>query len=102
MRGYFIRALDNGRGVDGGRGFGSIQSDAIRNISGVHGGHAFKYGDPNKVSGAFAYQGVQNGGAGKDGNCAVYEMSFDASRQVPTANENRPKNIALPMFIKMK
>lgn len=98
-RGAFIRGLDSGRGLDGGRRLGTHQGDAIRNIKGVHGGHAFKYGTPSKTSGPFVFEGVGNGGAGKDGNCSVYEMTFDASRQVPTANENRPVNEAVCFFI---
>ena len=35
MRGEFIRRLDSGRGVDNGRGLGSSQGDAIRNITGI-------------------------------------------------------------------
>jgi hypothetical protein len=34
LRGEFLRGIDNGRGVDSGRAFGSAQGDAIRNITG--------------------------------------------------------------------
>lgn len=99
LRGEFLRGLDQGRGVDSGRTVGSRQGDAMRNLKGVHGGHAFKYGDPNKVSGPFKFENVTNGGAGATTNCSVYEMTFDASRQVPTANEFRPRNVAVPYYI---
>lgn len=47
------------------------------NITGWHGGHAYKYGDPNSQGAAFYPMGT-NGGAGKDGNCNVYNVGFNA------------------------
>lgn len=35
LRGYFLRTLDNGKGIDTGREFGTLQGDAIRNIQGT-------------------------------------------------------------------
>ena len=49
-------------------------------ITGTHGGHAFKYGDPSLADGAFYFPNTQNGGAGATTNCKVYNMEFQASR----------------------
>ncbi|WP_034627607.1 hypothetical protein [Desulfocurvibacter africanus] len=95
----FVRALDRGRGVDAGRGHGSLQSDAIRNIVGSFG--AFVTRDQNHyASGAF--QNPRQGstwGVGTSGS-GVSTISFNAALVVPTANENRPRNIAYPAWIK--
>jgi phage-related tail fiber protein len=102
FRGEFIRAWDAGRGVDAGRTLGSGQGDAIRNIVGR---------TDNLVS--FSSGAVTNTGAlagsvdsqafvGRTGsNSAGYyrDVTFDASRVVPIASENRPRNIALAAFI---
>ena len=72
MRGEFIRGLDNGRGVDNGRGLGSSQG------------------------GAFYDTGTRDGGVGRGSSPGLTDdIGFDASRVVPTANENRPRNVAL-------
>lgn len=101
IRGEFIRGLDNGRGVDTGRRVLSGQGDAIRNITASH-TIAAEY-DNDKVEGAFSGD-VRAKKAGESHKCinqsALYEythveeIKFDASRVVPTANENRPRNIA--------
>ena len=98
LRGEFIRGLDSGRGVDQSRQIGTQQGDAIRNITGE-----FQSTDDNitanVLKGAFYYTGRAAGtGAGGSGSEPV--VGFDVSRQVPTANENRPRNIALLYIIK--
>lgn len=102
LRGYFLRVLDNGRGIDSNRGFGSSQGDAIQNIKGTFAAsnRENRGGTP---SGAFQEVGVwstEYKDGGGDGWGRKY--SFDASRVVNTAGETRPKNIALPLYIKMK
>jgi phage-related tail fiber protein len=95
LRGEFIRAWDNGRGADPGRAFGSAQGDAIRNITGgiysntiVSGSGAFRsYGGGTQIS-----TGVIPS--------STNAVNFDASRVVPTADENRPRNVALPAYVK--
>lgn len=91
LRGEFIRPWDNGRGVDSGRVFGSRQGDAIRNFAGRLGEMLHS----DDVSGPFYeryFQGDRNfpGGQLRSGN-----VSFDPSRVVPTASENRPRSVAL-------
>lgn len=100
-RGYFPRVLDMGRGIDGGRVLGSLQDDAIRNIWGnsIQLQNDRDFG--NRSGGAFYslnYGGGRtDGGNGRD-TCT--QLCFDASRVVPVANENRPKNIAFPLYVK--
>jgi len=102
MRGEFIRGLDNGRGVDAGRGLLSNQGDAIRNITGEF--SDFMYQDEQSLSGTL----TATGAIYRDLNIRDIsataapskilpqgdKIKFDASRVVPTANENRPRNIA--------
>lgn len=96
LRGEFLRGWDAGRNLDTGRGFGTEQGDAIRNITGTFGGN-----DQERrfLSGPFYYMGSE--GSGKTGSSnSTDKMGFDASRVVPTANENRPHNVALLACIK--
>ncbi|MFS4437847.1 phage tail protein [Paracoccaceae bacterium GXU_MW_L88] len=107
LRGQFVRGWDHGRGVDNARAMGSEQGDTIRNIKGQvdvrgHGADSL-FGRNNPImTGAFLrhigdvsyVQSSGNIGAG------VESFEFDASRVVPTSNENRPKNTALMFCIK--
>ena len=95
LRGEFIRGWDNGRNVDAGRQLLSAQGDAIRNINGNFTGYDALNDDKTPHTGPFrrdsSYPLSFTSGNGVSGETTV---SFDASRQVPTANENRPRNIA--------
>ena len=104
LRGEFIRGWDNGRGVDAGRGLLSAQGDAIRNIIGeVNTDNGWFF---NTLVGAFydskeAYTNQQKQRtraqvmpANDVPGLKKGYFGFDASRVVPTANENRPRNIA--------
>ncbi|MDR0238152.1 tail fiber protein [Acinetobacter sp.] len=94
LRGEFIRGWDAGRNVDFNRGIRSFQQDAIRNIVGEVGGGSADHG-----SGVFAYSRLSpNGQTGENAKQTIY--SFDASRVVPTASENRPRNIALNYIVR--
>lgn len=103
LRGQFIRALDEGRGLDLDRNLGSQQGDAIRNISGIlyASDHDFRV-DNNTANNLFRagstrrsyYRETQQISEG----CSY--VVFDASKVVSTASENRPKNIALIAQIK--
>jgi microcystin-dependent protein len=103
LRGEFVRGWDNGRGADSGRSFGSSQGDAIRNITG-----SFQHrsdsntGQARGEIGAFTGQAANNppGSAHSGGSNSARRVNFDASREVPTADENRPRNIALMYIIK--
>lgn len=96
LRGEFIRGWDNGRGIDTERIFGSLQEDAIRNITGsISAG----FNDaPTSNTGAFF--GATANGTYSGGSVTHHRSYFDASKVVPTANENRPRNIALLACIK--
>jgi len=103
LRGEFPRGWDDGRGVDSGRVFGSAQSDAIRNITGTAGG-ANAWG---RRSGATIETGALRLSSGPNqlfagtASSATFQvLTLDASLVVPTAGENRPRNIALLACIK--
>ena len=104
LRGEFIRCLDNGRNLDPGRGLGSVQGDAIRNITGYIGpiSETFCATGPSQGGALYKVSGGPNGANTPqhvDWTCGG-TMGFDAARSVPTANENRPRNIALLACIK--
>ncbi|MFK3619168.1 phage tail protein [Pasteurella multocida] len=89
LRGEFIRGWDNGRNIDRGRQILSEQGDAIRNITGEFGpsdGGDGDYKGPFRKGGGIGWGGTLQGGR--------HKVSFDISRSVPTANENRPRNVA--------
>jgi phage-related tail fiber protein len=100
LRGEFIRGWDDGRGVDAGRTILSNQGDAIRNITGMVSGTTGVSFD--SFSGAFYDSGA------KDANEPTTatkvnrndDFYFDASRVVPTANENRPRSIAFNYIVR--
>ncbi|HHK5574465.1 TPA: phage tail protein [Neisseria cinerea] len=107
LRGEFVRGWDDGRGIDSGRALGSTQGDAIRNITGkIDSGKngALQLFDYIEPTGAFGVekswkQWTSEGNGGNDN--IPRAITFDASRVVPTANENRPRNIALLACIKI-
>ncbi|WP_443020094.1 phage tail protein [Snodgrassella communis] len=101
LRGEFLRGWDDGRGVDSGRQNGSRQGDAIRNITGACSGARGVVLDG--FFGAFFDNGSRDAVAATSVEGVFYndDFCFDASRVVPTANENRPRNIALLACIKI-
>ncbi|WP_335896626.1 tail fiber protein [Klebsiella quasipneumoniae] len=115
IRGQFVRAWDHGAGVDSesNRAILSSQSDAIRNITGslffgLDGDISISSLPSNLQSGATYYDtSVINRDFGNNltivNNTATNRwipQKLDASRQVPTAAENRPKNVVLMYIIK--
>lgn len=106
LRGEFLRGWDNGRGVDDGRALGSHQGDAIRNITGnlsaeIGGYSGFNIGNTLGVFQAgTATSQAATGLLGYPGQSKT--VTFDASRVVPTADENRPRNNAMLVLIKVK
>ncbi|KMW72814.1 phage protein ydab [Photorhabdus luminescens subsp. luminescens] len=106
LRGEFIRGWDDNRGVDGGRGLLSWQGDAIRNITGsTQAIHAQMGGAPQTpiVSGVMAssrYATADTRSANGGSSTDLTYFDIDASRQVPTANENRPRNVAFNYIVR--
>lgn len=99
MQGLFPRSIGS-QSIDNtihdGGNLGTKQGDAIRNITGYFGGNEHSGYDSG---GAFysegsSYQGVD--GSDWDNTRTV----FDASRVVPTADENRPASISMRFLIK--
>ncbi|HEM7402919.1 TPA: hypothetical protein U2L30_005377, partial [Citrobacter farmeri] len=100
MRGEFPRIWDDGRGVDSGRTLLSAQGDAIRNITGsINGVVNYQSG---AATGAFTNPSSGNSVNLTTGQSGVGNPNFDASRVVPTANENRPRNIAFNFLVRAK
>ncbi|UKO76839.1 phage tail protein [Escherichia coli] len=99
LRGEFIRGWDDERGVDSRRTLLSSQGDAIRNITGNVG--VYSDGLLTYASGVFSLgpssSNKQNPVAGTGANAYA---TFDASKVVPTANENRPRNIAFNYIVR--
>lgn len=99
-RGEFPRIWDDGRGVDAGRAIFSAQGDAIRNIVG-------SINALGAESGAFYYSRTPPTGSWVhwSADTATHDVmtyGFDASRVVPTASENRPRNIAFNFLVRAK
>ena len=101
LRGVFIRGLDSGSGLDPNRGILSYQGDAIRNIWGEISPISESFAADPIASGAFRYfekhadhtpTHIDIGSVGG--------VTFDASRVVATANENRPHNVAFMYIVK--
>lgn len=104
LRGEFLRGWDDGRGVDSGRAMLSPQGDAIRNITGNINGLMTTAGSQTTADGwvTGVFHAVYRNEAGQavisPGN--RYDASYDASRVVPTAAENRPRNIAFNYIVR--
>ncbi|MBN4944844.1 tail fiber protein [Stenotrophomonas maltophilia] len=84
LRGEFIRGWDNGRGLDPGRSFGSMQDDAIRapfNIGRI-------------ISSQFAWTGGTLHGEG-------YMKASEGGAGISSGPETRPHNLALLACIKL-
>src|SRR5699024_9705865 len=87
--GVFFRTEGNGASSFG----GGVQGDAIRNITGnTHSGW-----DRGTPSGAFRWLNTNSSGFSSGGGQGG-PMSFDASRVVPTASENRPRNLTVRVW----
>ena len=102
LRGYFVRGYDTRNSVDpsgASRALGSIQQDAIRNITGSVDSGAGR-GQFGECTGAFYNNGVSLKHGSGTNNRGIRGLNFDVSRVVPTAAENRPKNICLLYCIK--
>ncbi|MFT4162863.1 hypothetical protein [Shinella sp.] len=83
---------------------GTVQNDAIRNITGTYapysGVGALRTGGPGIATGAFKIGPTTIASSPSGSGAAGTDVAFDASLVVPTADENRPKNIAYLPYIK--
>ncbi|EGJ6471467.1 phage tail protein [Escherichia coli] len=115
LRGEFIRGWDDGRGMDTGRAILSAQGDAIRNIYGefrtVNTENYSIWETVGSFKGAIvplspstnnSYFSLTRSMVTERADGAVYPkvIGLDASRIVPTANENRPRNIAFNYIVR--
>lgn len=115
LRGEFIRGWDDGRGMDTGRAILSAQGDAIRNIYGEfktvntenysiwEAASSFKGAVvPLSPSTNNSYFSLTRSMVTERTDGEVYPkvIGLDASRIVPTANENRPRNIAFNYIVR--
>ena len=113
LRGEFIRGWDDGRGADSGRALLSAQGDAIRNMTGVQSLAVPYNGRSDGVfynNGKNANEGVYVDGAAitdgppvgntSNGQSMGEKIYFDASRVVPVAAENRPRNVAFNYIVR--
>ncbi|EFH3798773.1 integrase [Escherichia coli] len=115
LRGEFIRGWDDGRSADAGRTILSAQGDAIRNIYGefrtVNTENYSIWETADSFKGAIvplspstnnSYFSLTRSMVTERADGAVYPkvIGLDASRIVPTANENRPRNIAFNYIVR--
>ena len=98
LRGEFIRGWDDGRGVDSGRTILSAQGDAIRNITGQM--NDVRFNSQASASGTFTTRIRGNTSADSNNGGTARDVNFDASNVVPTASENRPRNIAFNYIVR--
>ncbi|EHK4024489.1 tail fiber protein [Escherichia coli] len=115
LRGEFIRGWDDGRSADAGRTILSAQGDAIRNIYGefqtVNTENYSIWESVGSFKGAVvplnpstnnSYFSLVRSMVTERSEGGVYPkvIGLDASRIVPTANENRPRNIAFNYIVR--
>ncbi len=82
---------------------GVLQEDAIRNMKGSLTGECFMWESIAEADGVFNNEGITDRkGAQGQKDTHSPKVSFDASRVVPTANENRPLNSSVAYIIKAK
>ncbi|CAM8149438.1 Phage tail collar domain-containing protein [Escherichia coli] len=105
LRGEFIRGWDGGRGVDSGRALMSEQGDAIRNITGqifagTAGNSQYIFSGANGVFSRAGETRPNISGTSGTGDLRNAAVELSASNQVPTANENRPRNVAFNYIVR--
>ena len=110
LRGEFIRGWDDGRGIDTNRSLLSSQGDAIRNITGSFGQQRVNSEinaiiDVSGVAGAFYGEESTRNNINVPMTYATdrrirQDVYFSAANVVPTANENRPRNIAFNYIVR--
>lgn len=102
VRGEFLRALDNGRGVDIDRVAGSWQQDTMQKMIGEA---SYNQGSGLTINqeGVFKKGSFPNYHVAGSGASAIQNSSllFDNTAVVRTSSENRSRNIAYPVLIKV-
>lgn len=103
LRGEFVRGFSDGKsGIDTGRSFGSAQTDALQEFDGYMNDACMSY---SQFGGIFQYKTSVYGNGGGAGGDNIYRNSVQinlAAAGVRTADETRPRNIALNYIIKVK
>lgn len=94
LRGLFLRGQGGNSAA-----LGIQQGDAIRNITGTFGGHAIGW---KGGWGSGPFYSWNSGDRGSGGNGQGTSWGFDASRIVPTADENRPVNMAVRYLMRAR
>ncbi|WP_081893212.1 MULTISPECIES: phage tail protein [unclassified Serratia (in: enterobacteria)] len=104
LRGEFIRGWDEGRGVDTGRTLLSAQTDAVQKFTGKTNG--IQHFVPGLTPQGIIAQGETVAAttgltetSGSTGN-GVFRINIDASLQIRTATETRPRNIAFNYIVR--
>jgi len=103
LRGAFVRGMKgNENGRDETRSLGSYQEDATQKVTGSFEARSHRGRTSYNNNGAFRDAGKISNDDGWDGwsDNTQRKVSFDNSRVVRTANEDRPKNVALLYCIK--
>ena len=95
LRGEFIRGWDNGRGQDSGRSIGTSQSDAFQ---GHH--HSYRYYNQFLAGGGSKTDDMPQSPNSTSNNRVTTPISDGSNGTPRTANETRPKNIAMMYCIK--
>lgn len=97
LYGQTIRLVNTERRFFRAGASGALEADAIRDITGAF--HVFRWGD-YAASGAFSVgTGTHNVPSGA--NSYVTQLNFAASNVVPTADENRPRNMAETNYMRI-
>lgn len=102
MRGVTARGYDAGRGLDGGRGFGTYQDDTMQRITAgwtmddVAAGSDFPPQGACYADGPASYDTNS-----RNGRIGAVKVRFDSARVTRTANETRMKNVAINYVIRV-
>ena len=100
LRGEFLRAYDEGRGVDDGRQLGTTQSDTVQRMTGEIGDITFVGKDYS--NGVFSRENVSTAKIGTVTPLTLnFKVKFDNAEVARTSAETRPRNVALLACIKI-
>lgn len=100
LRGEFLRAYDEGRGVDEGRQLGTTQSDTVQRMTGEIGDITFVGKDYS--NGVFSRENVSTAKIGTVTPLTLnFKVKFDSAEVARTSEETRPRNVALLACIKI-